>query len=233
MFLDHVTLAVHDLHDAVDRMEAALGIDFETPTGTIPGITGRVVALDGTFLEVMAVSDPEQATLSPFGNKFVRYLAERGSGIFSATLCISDLEKFQENLPATVKNCGPISTWVPQPDGSKIHFSSLFFGQYHLMPWVIEYASELPEVAVDTRLRSAVIQVPDLPAATAHYREVYGIPEDRVDLGDGAVRLGLDGGFLQLEQAAPEGLSAVDLEGPDGVLRLTLEDDRVHFTRAS
>ncbi|MFG2988393.1 VOC family protein [Streptomyces sp. NPDC048257] len=229
VFLDHVTFAVRDLDEIVAQIEGKLGATFEAPTHTIPGITGRVVALNGTFLEVMAVSDPEQASLSPFGQKFVQYLEERGSGIFSATLCTNDLAGLQENLPEGVKNCGPISTWVPQPDGSKIHFSSLFFGQYHLMPWVIEYHSELPDIAIDMRLRSATIQVSDLTTAVRHYRMVYGIPEDRVQIADGTARLELQDGFLQLKQAAPEGLSSIEIEAPGKTLRLSLDKDSVVF----
>ncbi|MFI5749448.1 VOC family protein [Streptomyces sp. NPDC051644] len=229
MFLDHVTFAVNDLDQTITEIEEALGVAFEVPTDTIPGITGRVVALNGSFLEIMAVSEPEQAGLSPFGKKFVQYLEERGPGIFSATLCVEDLANLQENLPETVKNCGPISTWVPQPDGSKIHFSSLFFGQYHLMPWVIEYHSELPDVSIDMRLRSATIQVSDLTSAVRHYRLVYGIPEDRVRLDGDTALLLLHNSSLVLEQAAPEGLSAVEIEAPGRSLRLTFDINGLGF----
>ncbi|MBP2041503.1 hypothetical protein J2Z77_007363 [Streptomyces avidinii] len=181
----------------------------------------------------MAVSDPEQAGLSPFGKKFVQYLDERGSGIFSATLCTRDLAGLQENLPETVKNCGPISTWVPQPDGSKIQFSSLFFGQYHLMPWVIEYHSELPDVAIDMRLRSATIQVSDLTAAVGRYRTVYGIPESRVQRTGGAARLELENSFLELKEADPEGLSTVEIEAPGRIIRLAFDNNSVEFAELS
>ncbi|NEB11274.1 VOC family protein [Streptomyces coelicoflavus] len=220
MFLDHVTLAVHDLDETIAGIEKELSATFEVATDTIPGITGRVVALDSGFLEIMAVSDPERATLSPFGKKFVQYLAERGPGVFSATLCTEDLTELQNNLPETVKSCGPISTWVPQPDGSKIQFSSLFFGQYHLMPWVIEYHSDLPEVTVGMRLSSATVQVAELTSAARHYQLVYGIPDDRVRIAEETAVLQLHESSLKLRQAAPEGLSEVEIEAPDSTLRL-------------
>ncbi|WP_158942512.1 VOC family protein [Streptomyces sp. ERV7] len=228
--MDHVTFAVHDLDEAIAQIEGALNATFEVPTDTIPGITGRVLAMNGSFLEIMAVSDPAQASLSPFGKKFVQYLEERGAGIFSATLCTDNLAGLQENLPDTVKNCGPISTWVPQPDGSKIYFSSLFFGQYHLMPWVIEYHSELPDVPVDLRLRSATIQVSDLATAVRHYPTVYGVAADRVRMTDGAARLELHDSHLELKEAAPEGLSVIEIEAPGRTLRLSFDDNGLTCT---
>ncbi|MGW2050990.1 VOC family protein [Streptomyces sp. NPDC001858] len=232
MFLDHVTLALVDLDDAVERVEHSLGVRFEAPTGTIPGITGRVAVLDTGFIEVMAVHDREEARRAPFGQKFVDYVDTRGGGIFSVTLRTEeDLSSFTSQLPEDVRHCGPITTWVPQPDGTKINFSSLFFGQYHLTPWVIAYDGELPKVPGELALTGVCLNAPELQPEVDRYAELYRVPQDRITVGGQEAVLELSDGVIRMRQAEPAGFSSVEITGPGRTFSIGCEGSKIHIVR--
>ncbi|MFJ9818092.1 VOC family protein [Streptomyces sp. NPDC101151] len=214
MFLDHVTFALRDLDDAVEQVENSLGVRFEAPTRTIPGITGRVAVLDSGFIEMMAVHNREDAQLAPFGQKFVDYLDTRGNGIFSTTLRTEDISSYKSGLPEDVRHCGPITTWVPQPDGTRINFSSVFFGQYHLTPWVIAYEGALPTVPGDLALRTVDVNAPELKSEVDRYAELYGIPQDRITMNAHEAVMELSEGLLRLRPGTPAGFSTVGIVGP-------------------
>ncbi|MEU0007142.1 VOC family protein [Streptomyces sp. NPDC006314] len=234
MFLDHVTFALGDLDDAVERVEHSLGVRFETPTNTIPGITGRVAVLDSGFIEVMAVHDREEAQRAPFGQKFVDYVDSRGGGIFSVTLRTEeDLSSFKSGLPEGVRNCGPITTWVPQPDGTRINFSSLFFGQYHLTPWVIAYDGELPKVPGDLALRGICLNASDLQSEVDRYAELYRVPQDRITVGSREAVMELSDGFIRMRQGDPVGFSSVEIAGPGTTFSIGFSGSEIQVMRNS
>jgi hypothetical protein len=66
--LDHVILVVEDLDKASDELRRSHGL-ASTPGGRHPGhgTSNRIVPLGGSYLEVMAVTDPAEAASSPMG----------------------------------------------------------------------------------------------------------------------------------------------------------------------
>jgi len=231
LFLDHVTFAVSDVDDTVDRMTRELAVTFGPPTHTIPGVSGRVARLGQGFIEVMTVTETERAHLSPFGRNLDRYLTERGGGIFSATLCTDDLTEFQQRIPEGVPHCGPIETWVPQPNGSKVHFSSLFFGRYHQMPWVIQYRGTAPSTDHPLRLRHITINVADVRSSAGSYAAAYGLPELADRSAPGVAELALANGSIRLTEAAPEGLSGVTLADESGSVEIAVSAGTTAYAR--
>lgn len=81
MRIDHVIYGTADLDRAAARMEAELGLTA-APGGRHEGLGthNRIVPLaDGSFVELLAVADPEEAARSPIGAALQAALA-RGDG---------------------------------------------------------------------------------------------------------------------------------------------------------
>jgi hypothetical protein len=80
MHVDHVVLGVSDLSDAADRLGRAFGL---TSIGGGRhrgwGTANRLVPLGESYLELVAVVDPDEAAAAPFGRWVVEMIAT-GSG---------------------------------------------------------------------------------------------------------------------------------------------------------
>ncbi|MCP2331633.1 VOC family protein [Actinoalloteichus caeruleus] len=78
--LDHLVLAVADLPSATEYLRS-LGFDAR-PGGRHPGhgTENALVVLDGQYLELISVTDPEEASASDLGRSTVRALSRDGGG---------------------------------------------------------------------------------------------------------------------------------------------------------
>ncbi len=95
--VDHVVRAVPDLDREGERLLASFGL-ASVAGGVHPGwgTVNRIVPLGATYLELIAVADPEAAAASVFG----RAVAERASGGGGwLALCLAD-----DDLEATARS---------------------------------------------------------------------------------------------------------------------------------
>ncbi len=92
MKLDHVLIAVPDLDRAGEELLAAHGL-ASAPGGRHPGwgTANRIVPLGETYLELVAVVDPDEAAASVFG----RWVAA-SRGPFAWAVRTDDVEAFAE-----------------------------------------------------------------------------------------------------------------------------------------
>jgi hypothetical protein len=116
--VDHVIVAVADLDAAAERLEGDLGLGSQ-PGGVHPdyGTANRIVPVGGgSYLELMAVHDPELAGRTPIGRWLVDRLAG-GGGPAGWMIAPDDFEATVARLGLTV---APGSRRLP--DGSQVEW---------------------------------------------------------------------------------------------------------------
>ncbi len=92
--IDHLVIACADPHAAAAELESALGIAC-TAGGRHErfGTHNRIAWLaDGSYLELIAVSDAGVAATSPIGAAVIRMLDQHGGGLATYALLVDDLE---------------------------------------------------------------------------------------------------------------------------------------------
>jgi methylmalonyl-CoA epimerase len=112
--LDHLVIAVQQLHDAADAWARVLGLQADAPhhpershleLARLP-LSDR--AEGGAFLELVAdmgwgepaLSDAEALERLPRSRRVARFIAERGEGMFSISLEVADLDAAVRDLRA-------------------------------------------------------------------------------------------------------------------------------------
>lgn len=117
--VDHVVLAVRDLDRAAAWLAAEQGLEA-LPGGCHPGqgTANRIVPLGGSYLELMAVVDADEASFSPFGRLVARRL-ETGEGL--AAWCVrtetDDLDALATRLGGPVVAASRV-----RPDGVELRW---------------------------------------------------------------------------------------------------------------
>ncbi|HEY8170568.1 MAG TPA: VOC family protein [Candidatus Limnocylindria bacterium] len=108
--IDHLVIACADPDAAAAELEATLGL---TATGggehAGRGSWNRIAWLaDGSYLELIGITDPEIADRSPVGAAAVRALADHGGGLATYALAESDVETAATAL-GIIGAFGPVS----------------------------------------------------------------------------------------------------------------------------
>lgn len=158
MRIDHVTIAVYDLTEAIATFEQVLG--FSTKPGTAHGNGLRNAHVrfgDESALELMSVEggDPD-----PVSELYRSFLAEGEGGAFVALAAgpiDSVIAKLGERLEGASVTRGPAVDWIAFPEGHDLH----------------------PVFFVDVRSRA-----PDAPAHREHANGARGIAQVRLQLRD-------------------------------------------------
>lgn len=114
--IDHVIVTVEDLDAAADRYFEQWGL-ASVAGGRHPGHgTGnRIVPLGGSYIELMAVIDRDEAMSSPIGSWVERRL--RGRGESPAALCLRT-----DDIDGAARRTGhePLAMSRTRPDGVKL-----------------------------------------------------------------------------------------------------------------
>lgn len=159
--IDHLVIACEHPDAAAAELEAALGV-VSTGGGRHPGsgTWNRIAWLaDGSYLELIGVTDPEAARQSPVGAAALRTLDDVGGGLATYALRVDDLGATAAGLQAAGSSYGPaifgsrtrddgevVEWWTSVPEGP--------LGP--TMPFLIEHAYsgvEWGPVALDERSR--------------------------------------------------------------------------------
>jgi hypothetical protein len=105
--IDHVIYGTADLDLAAARIDACLGLTV-VPGGRHDGLGthNRIVPLgDGSFIELLAVADPQEARRSPVGAALQAAIAQ-GDGLFGWALAVEDVGPVAERLGTTISTVG-------------------------------------------------------------------------------------------------------------------------------
>jgi Glyoxalase-like domain len=107
VYIDHVIYATVDLQAAAARVQADLGlpaVDGGRHDGL--GTHNRIVPLgDGSFLELLAVADLQEASGSPIGSAVQAAIA-RGDGLLGWAVAVEDLQAVAARLGTTISTVG-------------------------------------------------------------------------------------------------------------------------------
>ena len=138
--IDHVIVVVHDLDAAARRFDEQHGLASVAGGRHAGHGTGnRIVPLGSSYIELMAVVDPDEAAFSPLGAWLARRLVEVVGGITPAALCLrtDDIEAAARRTGASRSRCvAPVptassshGTWSPD---AALTDGLPFFIQWHV-----------------------------------------------------------------------------------------------------
>jgi Glyoxalase-like domain len=90
--IDHVIYATRDLDAAAARLETALGV-AAVAGGRHRGLGthNRIVPLGGSYIEVLAVCDPEEAASSTLGAALQAHIEQEGDGLMGWAVAVDDV----------------------------------------------------------------------------------------------------------------------------------------------
>ena len=103
MRIDHVIYAATSLDAAAARVESELGLHARAG-GRHEGLGthNRIVPLEGGYLELLAVADPDEAASSDFGRGLLARLALGGDGLLGWAVAVDEVESVARRLGTTV-----------------------------------------------------------------------------------------------------------------------------------
>jgi hypothetical protein len=109
--IDHLVIACADPNAAADELESALGIACTGGGRHADGGTWNRIAwlADGSYLELIGVTDPDRARRTPVGAAAQRALEEHGGGFATWALRVDDVETTAAGLRAAGASLGPIT----------------------------------------------------------------------------------------------------------------------------
>jgi hypothetical protein len=105
--IDHVIYGTADLDVAAARIEACLALTA-VAGGRHDGLGthNRLVPLgDGSFIELLAVADPQEALRSPLGEALQARIAQ-GDGLFGWAIAVEDVGPVGARLGTTISTVG-------------------------------------------------------------------------------------------------------------------------------
>jgi hypothetical protein len=105
--IDHAIYATADLDAAAARVAAELGVEA-AGGGRHDGLGthNRIVPLGGgTFIELLAVADPDEARRSSLGSALAAAIA-RGEGLLAWAVAVADVEAVAARLGTTITPVG-------------------------------------------------------------------------------------------------------------------------------
>jgi hypothetical protein len=100
--IDHVIYGTSDLDAASTRMESELGLEVQ-PGGRHAGLGthNRIVPLAGSYIELIAIADPDEAAGSPIGRAIAARIAA-GGGLIGWVVAVEAVTPIAERLGTTV-----------------------------------------------------------------------------------------------------------------------------------
>ena len=213
---DHVLVAVRDLADAAHRFETVYGLRA-LPGGRHPGAgtANMIVPLGSSYLELIAVVDPEEARRSPTGRRITRAI-EEGRTFATWAVRTDSLDVLRDHLRgAGLDLAPPVAGARERPDGVTIRWRTQLLappGEASVLPFVIEWqvppgqhpgqaAGDHPSRA--RGIRTVRLGDPDPAAAAARFRALLG-----------------DGPSVAVDRAVTSGVLAVEVDVPDGALTI-------------
>jgi hypothetical protein len=101
--IDHVIYAAVDLDAAAARLESELGLMADAGgRHEGHGTHNRIVPLGGGYLELLGVTDPEEAERSDFGRGVLAHLARGGDGLLGSVVAVDGVEPVARRLATTI-----------------------------------------------------------------------------------------------------------------------------------
>jgi hypothetical protein len=223
--IDHLVIACPDPDAAAAELETRLGL-LATGGGRHEGrgSHNRLVFLaDGSYLELIGVTDAGVASTSPVGAATVRALGH-GGGLATFALAVDDLEAAVATLAAAGSHLGPathgdrrrddgelVEWWTAIPDqplGPTMPF--LIEHAYTGVEWgpqaLADRARFVHPIGSPVSLVSLELSVADAPAVAEDLRRQLGIDFDGTDAAIGPHRLRLvEGGLTATVALVAEG----------------------------
>jgi hypothetical protein len=100
--IDHVIYGTADLEAASARMESELGLEVN-PGGRHKGLGthNRIVPLAGSYIELIAIADPDEAAGSPIGRAIAARIAA-GGGLMGWVVAVEAVTPIAERLGTAV-----------------------------------------------------------------------------------------------------------------------------------
>ena len=107
MRIDHVIYGTADLDVAAARVQERLGLTvIAGGRHDGQGTHNRIVPLgDGSYVELLAIADPQEAQRSPVGSA-VQAIIERGDGLLGWAVGVEDVDVVARRLGTTVTTVG-------------------------------------------------------------------------------------------------------------------------------
>jgi hypothetical protein len=201
--LDHVLIAVGDLEDAAQRLEAHHGLEsLEGGRHKGLGTANRIVPLGDTYLELVAVVDEAEAAASVFGSWVASNEIPRLLGWCVRT---GDLDAVAGRLGLTIANGSRV-----RGDGTVVRWRMAGLEQSAnepSLPFFIEWAPGTPypgNAPVPQRARIGELQLDGDPDRIRHWLGDASLPL-AIREGDPAIRsvaLATDAGQVVLDASA-------------------------------
>lgn len=202
--IDHLVIACDDPDAAAGELEAAVGV-ASTGGGRHEafGTRNRLAFLaDGSYLELIGVTDPELARRSPVGAAALRILKERGGGLATWAAVVDDLEAVVAFLASAGATYGaPAHGSRRRDDGELVEWWTAVPEEPldPTVPFLIQHALTGAEwgptarrerarfvhpIGSPARLSRLALAVDDPPAAAARVGRALGVVTQAVaDLG--------------------------------------------------
>jgi hypothetical protein len=212
--IDHVLLPVADLEDGARSLRERFGLQV-IPGGRHPkvGTANMIVPLGRQYLELIAITDPQEAAASRLGKRIAPALDERRMFVDWA-LRTRDLDAMRGKLLAAGWEIPPVGDGSRRrPDGQLLHWRTQDVNTGRAptaIPFVIEW--DVPE---GLHPGEAAAEHPS--GATALRRVVVGARNPKRVRAQLQLLLG-DSDLYQVRKAASDGIEVLVLDSPHGDL---------------
>ena len=213
VLLDHVLVAVADLAEGARRFEDRYGLRA-LEGGRHPGIgtANMIVPLGSSYLELIAVVDPDEAARTPTRGRITQTLAD-GRTFATWAVRTDDLDALRGHLHEAGMQL-PESTPGARrrPDGVVLRWRTQFLGpagESSVLPFVIEWSVALGMHPAETPvqhpsgargIRMVRLEDPDPTGASRRIQSLLG-----------------DDIRFAVEESASCGVLAVEVETPTGI----------------
>jgi hypothetical protein len=181
--IDHLILAVTDLATATQELAEALGVVVE-PGGEHPGwgTHNAIVRLGSSYLELIAVKDPDLARRRPRGQRLLASL-ESGSGWLGYALRTADIASASQQLRSRGLSVGEAEPGRRlRPDGTELRWQTASFDEAMwggVLPFVIQHESMATAPAAHpvgaTGIKALGVAVHDLQGSVPVYEQLFGL----------------------------------------------------------
>lgn len=213
VLLDHVLVAVKDLAESARRFEERYGLRA-LEGGRHPGIgtANMIVPLGSSYLELIAVVDPSEASRTPTRGRITRTLSE-GRTFATWAVRTENLDALRAHLnEAGLKLPEPTPGARQRPDGVVLRWRTQFLApteEPSALPFVIEWS-------VPTGMHPAEAPV-DHPSKARGIRTVRLGDPDPARISARVRSLLGDDIHFEVEEAGTSGVLAVEIDTPGGV----------------